>query len=427
MKRDISDLLDTYVDESVRLDHITPLSSTRIKELTMNRIEHKQSRKSRVRMRVIAIIAAVVCWFSLTAFAVSMFSSLSGDELSLSAVYVGNGIVSICVENESDKSLDFQPQLKLMRWSTSEEVTPISGNIIFSGTEFDAKTSGTMTIDISQSYDMDMLEQPLVDDHYYFVLTNNGFAFGQDWMCSIDFAEPIITPLTEPIPIAPAEADSELMVKIESALKPYFDYAGDFTQRRDQADEYLLTCQNLLAQVDGTVVAPASPRLLVDCLNPDVVFDASVPLETQHWLTGEHHHFLDAYGIPVGASDMDAALVISAYVPQHQGEIDGGTEIPLVYIFTYAVSEIKSPQDYAFIHGQLVTFEQLEQNKVYEDDQYVCYEVSSFFYTDLRQYVECLISQRSDIYFDEQIWERVEKIHNYYTDKDVLNDRFLYK
>ena len=24
-------------------------------------------------------------------------------------------------------------------------------------------------------------------DWYYFVLTNNNFAFGQDWMCSFDF------------------------------------------------------------------------------------------------------------------------------------------------------------------------------------------------------------------------------------------------
>ena len=39
MKRDISDMLDTYVDEGIRLDTITPLSSSRIKELTMGKIQ----------------------------------------------------------------------------------------------------------------------------------------------------------------------------------------------------------------------------------------------------------------------------------------------------------------------------------------------------------------------------------------------------
>ena len=75
---------------------------------------------------------------------------------------------------------------------------------------------------------------------------------------------------------------------------------------------------------------------------------------------------------------------------------------------------------------QGITFEQLEQYKVYEDDQYVCYEVTDLFYTNLRQHVESIISQRSDIYFDEQVWERVENIYTYYKDRDVLASRFYY-
>ena len=53
----------------------------------------------------------------------------------------------------------------------------------------------------------------------------------------------------------------------------------------------------------------------------------------------------------------------------------------------------------------------------------VCYEVTDLFYTNLRQHTESMVSQRSDIYFDEQVWERVENIYNYYKDRDVLNRR----
>lgn len=129
--------------------------------------------------KYVVIAAVLVCSFTMTAFAASLFSSLSGDDLSLSSTYEGNGIVSIQVENKSDKDLNFQKQLKLMRWSTSEEIAPLSDNIIFENTEIKANTSGTMTIDLSAAYDFSVLEQPLVDDHYYFVLTNNNFLFGR--------------------------------------------------------------------------------------------------------------------------------------------------------------------------------------------------------------------------------------------------------
>ena len=55
------------------------------------------------------MVAILICGFSMTAFAWNIFSSLRGDELSLSASYQGDGIVSIQVENKSDKQLNFQP------------------------------------------------------------------------------------------------------------------------------------------------------------------------------------------------------------------------------------------------------------------------------------------------------------------------------
>ena len=383
-----------------------------------------ETRRRYKPIRAAMLIAAVlVCSLTLTAFAVNLFSSLSGDELSLGATYEGNGIVSIQVENQSNKELRFQQQLKIMRWSTGEEIAPISDEISFSGTEFEAHSSGVMTIDLSEAYNMDFLEQPLADDHYYFVLTNNNFVFGQDWMCSVAFAEPIKTVMEDPIPITPVEADKEPVSQIMEELQPYFEnYHTDIAH----IDSYRQKCRELLAALDQDVIISTESPLVIDGLNPDVVFDKTAPLETQHWLTGLYRHTLDGYGIPVGSAEGESALVLSAYVPQRKGEVDGGAEVPLLYFFTYNVDDIQSPEDYTFIHGQIMTFEQLEQYKVYEDDQYVCYEVTDLFYTNLRQHVESIISQRSDVYFDEQVWERVENIYTYYKNRDVLAGRFYY-
>lgn len=68
MKRNISDLLDACRDESVELDGGTPLSSSRIKELTMNKITQEKSRKRRAPARVL-IAAAVVAALSVSALA----------------------------------------------------------------------------------------------------------------------------------------------------------------------------------------------------------------------------------------------------------------------------------------------------------------------------------------------------------------------
>lgn len=66
-----------------------------------------------VRASVI-LAAALVCCFSLAAFAVNLFSSLSGDDVGFSAAYDGNGIVSIVVENRSDKTLAFGSYFSLI-------------------------------------------------------------------------------------------------------------------------------------------------------------------------------------------------------------------------------------------------------------------------------------------------------------------------
>lgn len=369
------------------------------------------------KMVLVTAVLLILC-LSTTAFAVNRFSSLSGDDLGLSAVYNGNGIVSILVENRSDKEIQFQSELRLMQWATSEEIEPLAKqNVSFRNTKIPAHSSGTMTIDLSKAYNMALLEKPLAEnDWYYFVLTNDHFVFGQDWMCSVDFVERDIIQTEYPTPVTPAEADAKLTAGMAEELRPYFEsYTTDPAEKKKLSEEYLALCQKLLEEVDGTVVPSVCPPDLTVIDNGQIpVFDTSVPMDMQLQLTGLHRRTTDGYDKKIGSSDTEQALVLSAYIPQRKGDIDGGVDVPLIYVLTYEKSRITAPQDYAFIRGQLVTFEQMEQYKIYEDGQYVCYDVSRLFYSELRPYVESMVSQRSDAYFDEQVWERVQNIYSYY-------------
>ncbi len=135
--------------------------------------------------------------------------------MGFSAAYEGHGIVFIVVENRSDKALAFQPKLKLMRWSTGEEIAPTSDDVVFTGTKIAANSSRTMTIDLSRAYDIRALEEPLTDDNYYFVLTNNNFLFGQDWMCTVNFSKPVVT---ANVLIPPVQADETILRAISENL-----------------------------------------------------------------------------------------------------------------------------------------------------------------------------------------------------------------
>ena len=69
MKKRISDLMDCIHDADYELNQETPLSSQRIKELTMNKITNK--RKSRhIGFRVL-VAAAVIAALTITAAATS--------------------------------------------------------------------------------------------------------------------------------------------------------------------------------------------------------------------------------------------------------------------------------------------------------------------------------------------------------------------
>ena len=214
------------------LDHIKAI----FQEKTGVELTHRRSAGRTVR--VIAVAAAVIACCTVTALAANrLFSSLDGDDLALSAVYEGEGIVTIQVENRSDKALQFQETLKLMRWTTGEEVAPVSDGVVFEGTKIEPHSGGVMTIDLSGAYDMEQLEEPLSDDWYYFVLTNNNFVFGQDWTCSVDFAQTIWTPVDYP---EPGQVDAAAIQRVEESLRPYFETVTlDTEERRTMNADYV--------------------------------------------------------------------------------------------------------------------------------------------------------------------------------------------
>ena len=77
MKKRISDMMDCIEHADVELNQETPLSSQRIKELTMNKITRKKNMSGRRLFRVLAA-AAVIVTLTVTVFAVIIGIVLGG-------------------------------------------------------------------------------------------------------------------------------------------------------------------------------------------------------------------------------------------------------------------------------------------------------------------------------------------------------------
>lgn len=169
-----------------RLENI----QTIFEERTGVSIVKKKRNKSYAVRRTVAVAGLLLGFLTLSAFAVSKFSSIDGDELAFCSTYKGDGVFEIVITNFSDRKLELQDKVRVMRWSSGEEVEGEAEKIIFANRKIAAHSEGTILIDLSEGYDIAALEEPLPSgDWYYFVLTNNNFAFGQDWMCSADFDE----------------------------------------------------------------------------------------------------------------------------------------------------------------------------------------------------------------------------------------------
>ncbi len=398
---------------------------------------HRESTFSVRKMWILA--AAVIACLALTAFTYPLFSSLDGDELSFFATYEGEGIVSVRVENHSDKKLKFQHKTKLIRWITSEEIPELDGEPVFENTEIAPHSAGVMTIDLSAAYDMKALEATFnTQEWFYLLLTNNNFLFGQDWMCSVNFGqqEPERNP-EEPLLLPPAE--SAVTQEMEEELRFYFEtaYGSELMAFNGANFQYQQKVEEVLNRFDGTVVPALGPTLMVggpsEFLEPEpimgkppagMVFDDTIAQAQQYLLTGTQWRYTDAYGRMVATVE-EKAWVQTAILPQHRGQTDGGVELPLIFLFVYD-ADMAKPENYAFIYGQLHSFAELENCKVLEDEHYAVYDATNLIYTDLDAYLDYFLTTRTDIYCDDQIRRRVHNIYHFYQNKEMIQSMYGY-
>lgn len=188
----LGEAADEYVEEAEQKRELKGADTG----CRMNRgrgTEREKSFRSH-RGRTWVLKAAAVCALLLvlptaTVLAVDFFSTLKGDELAFGRVeYRGDGIVAIQVQNNSDKVLEFQEDVKLGIFYANEEIPQTKGgNVKMEGNVIEPHSSSELIVDLSGAYDMEIANRPLTDDWYYLVLTNDHFMFGQDWQCVVDF------------------------------------------------------------------------------------------------------------------------------------------------------------------------------------------------------------------------------------------------
>ncbi len=387
-------------------------------------VELPGRRRIRRTAKIALVLAAVIACLSITAFAGKQFSSLEEDDLSLSGVYEGGGVVAINVENRSDKLLEFEEKFYLRRWS-GDTVTVDMSAVRFENTVFRPGEKGTMRIDLSAACDVAALEQPLAgNDHYYFLLTNNGFAFGQDWMCSVDFCpeaekEP---PAEEPLEegdIAPSSSENG-RAEIEDSLRPYFENVSlDIILRRQQAYEYIDAYTAMLDSFEGEVVSSVSP-----CL-PGNRLDITQPLLTveapEQYAHNTFHRWtsVDA-DYRIIATESEYAYVVDVVLSADEYNLS----VPALFILSYE-TEQASGDAYAFIHGRLLTFEELEPYKVFEGEGKVSYEISALIYDDPAEYLRAVDGQDGKTDLGESAEAEFEEIRAYYMEH--LSELMSYK
>lgn len=371
-----------------------------------------------------ALALAIAAALGVTAVsAAGLFSPLEGDELALRASYRGQGIVTVEVENRSEKTLAFQKEVRLCRWKDQREL-PAAAKPEVSGEAIPPHSAGTLTIDLSEAYDTALLEQPLEEgDSYYLLLTNAGFLFGHDWQCTVPFAEKEEeTPPAEPAPAYAAPAPGELE-PVPEPLRFYFqERTDDIHRRRELDEEYRRALEPLIGQQEGPVIPTTDAlALLVSDPEPGVILDPAVPREEQGQLIARNARAAD-WDHKLLAAPGDHALVLSALVPMLSYP-DAGGSIPLFYLFSYEKAAVTEDAR-LFVHGRFLTAAQAEEYLVYADGDSLCYDFSPLFYEDLSAHIQEVSARHPELNWDEQNLKRVEEIHAYY--KENLG-RLIYR
>ena len=384
-------------------------------------LKHKAYTCRSTIRRTVLIAAILALCVTLAAFTYPLFSPLDGDALTLSGSYEGNGIVSIQVENRSHKKLEFQPQTKLVKWITGEEVMPLSDAVVFGDLTVAPHSTKTITLDLSKAYDMALLEQSLFTEWYYLVLTNYNFVFGQEWKCSVYFGAPQLeTPPTDGLLFT---VDPAIIAQVEEELRYYFedDYTGLFAANPLHYD-YLQKVQELMQRSGKRFVASVESLLMLLPDESEWYFDREYEGFESRIPNSQNVTIQDGFGKLIGSGEHEQIKYLCYYAPVAAPEntemADFSFCIPLLYYSTFIKSEIQSPEDCTLIHGQILSFAELEPYKVFDNGSLVCYDVTHLFYTDLRAYVEDVVEYRwatnQDAYMDEEIFAEIQETYDHY-------------
>lgn len=367
----------------------------------------KREAVPRKRLPKIALLAAIVTVFvALSAFAVTIFSTWAGDSLTITASYYGSGVVWVEITNQSSRDLRLEPKMKLFHYSTQELVEATGEEPFINGLTVPANSTEKIRLDLRRSYDIEALENTK-NDFFYLQLTNDGFLLGQTWSCMVSFTvSDYVTPWYE-------LSNKRHLEGVLPSLQAYYqNFTPDIFARWADVFDYIQLVQAELAKVDGKVVRACDPPIHFDFYN---------------WLGSAPWSTFSGYNKLLGIDDSEYYNMIGVDMPcvRDDGSYTGGGWImPLFYLYQYRKADISSPQDYVFMSGNLLTFEQIEPYKVYDDGEYVIYEMHHLIYTDLKAYVNDMLLQRDDVYINEQIWTRIENFYNHFSDPKNMEKGF---
>lgn len=369
-------------------------------------------RKSFLGKKMVLLTAVVIASLLLAAFGYPRFTPLDGDALVLQGRYQGNGVVAVYVENGSDKNLEFQEQVRLMCWQTGREVPRMTGAPRFDNCNFAGDSSGIMTIDLSEIYDLSELEQEDNNFSYYLLLTNNSFLFGHDWMCSVSFREEN-TSLPEKQVQYNGIQNVELLDAVEPGLRFYFEesYNDQVFAWEEAHGDYLQKVDELLEHADGMAVSPVSPTILVS--GPSTLLEPQPGIDTNAMAgSGTEWTALDGYARLIGSGILEKALAVTVEIPYIRNP-ESFDRIPVRYYFVYDADSV-SWGKHAFVYGQLVSLEKLEECQVFSDEHYCIYDITDYLYSDLEAYLDFLRNTRRDLLADEKTLQKVRDISDYY-------------
>ncbi len=415
---------------------MNPKNLQNIKTIFEDRTGVSLKSSHRRTYRIPLLAAAIVFLLAVSAAAVSGFSALEGDALALTAEYRGRGIVAVTVENLSVRDVTFQEEVSLRYWDSARPLTPAAEGVTFSQTTVPGGETAELLIDLSEAYDPDTLETlPPDEDSYCLALTNNRFFFGNTWVVQV--------PMNTPIPdasdtIDPLDyMDEDILENVEPFLRFYFEEYPEFLSPEFFAmnQKYQIAYLTLFKHFDGTIVSPIENPLgtnefiyYYDC--EESLFDPYHSGFDQFKLVWDGYpaHY-GLYKKVLSAFEHPACWEIQAIIPSINNEdptdmtSNSGSTIPLLWLFTYP-ADMALPENYTFINGQLVTFAEMEEMKVYEDEYYACYEISPLIYSDLDAYLARCCDWFGYDHYNEEMDSRVKNIHAFY--KEHLPEMIFY-